>query len=377
MNDVMSQDARARTAAATGRPEPIAVMIGQLNQGGSERQLYLFLAHCDRTRWEPALYVSGELGFWEEPIRRLNIPVVLLRGNPIAKMWQFRRACAAQGATRFFSWSSYTNGFGLALAGRRVRRIGSFRNAAFADLPQRLRWLWSWMSLAGVSVAVCNSRETHGAIAGRGAPKQAVYVPNAVQMLAPDQVQAHRAHWRARLGLRDDAVLVLGVGRLAPQKNFARFIDAIAQARARVPVRAVIAGADLGSLAELQAQVARLGLQGAVQLIGRVPDARELMCAADIFLLSSDHEGMPNVVLEAMSVGVPCVATRVNGVGDLIQHELSGFVAEHDAGALAQYVMSLASDVDLRRRFGAAARAAIEGHFEPEQVARRLWALCE
>src|SRR5450631_4367064 len=64
------------------RPQPIAVLIGQLESGGgSERQLYMFLAHCDRTRWAPVVYVSGVLGIWEAPIRKLGIPVVLLCGN--------------------------------------------------------------------------------------------------------------------------------------------------------------------------------------------------------------------------------------------------------------------------------------------------------
>ena len=66
--------------------EAIAIMIGQLTpQGGSERQLYLFLAACDRERWAPVVYVSGALGSWEGRIRELGIPVVLLRGHPLCK----------------------------------------------------------------------------------------------------------------------------------------------------------------------------------------------------------------------------------------------------------------------------------------------------
>ena len=150
------------------RREAIAIMIGQLTrQGGSERQLYLFLAACDRDRWAPVVYVSGALGSWEGRIRKLGIPVVLLRGHPLIKMWRFRAAAIAQSATCFFSWSSYTNGYGLALTGHRARRIGSFRNATFADLPTQYGWLWRWMSMAGVSTVVCNSRETKMQFADR------------------------------------------------------------------------------------------------------------------------------------------------------------------------------------------------------------------
>ena len=374
----MLQKAKPQICEGSRQPRPIAVMIGQLTQGGSERQLYMFLERCDRTRWVPVVYASGELGYWEDPIRKLGIPMVLLRGIRLAKMRQFRAACISQDAKCFFSWSSYTNGYGLALIGRGIHRVGSLRNALLADLPPRPRWLWIWMSLAGVATIVCNSRETQTQAAGRvGSGKQVVYVPNAVQIFTSEQVRAWRKEWRARLSLADDAVLVTGVGRLVPQKNFARFIDVIEQAGRQRPVQAVIAGEDFGCLTGLQSQVARLGLQETVRFIGRVPDARELICAADIFLLSSDHEGMPNVVLEAMAAGVPCVATRVNSIGDLIQHGLTGFVAAHNADDLAQHVVRLAADAGLRREIGARARVAVERGYQPEQVVRQLWALCE
>jgi glycosyltransferase involved in cell wall biosynthesis len=360
-------------------PEAIAIMIGQLTpQGGSERQLYLFLAACDRDRWAPVVYVSGALGSWEGRIRKLGIPVVLLRGHPLVKMWRFRAAAMAQNATCFFSWSSYTNGFGLALTGHHARRIGSFRNATFADLPTQYGWLWRWMSMAGVSTFVCNSRETKTQFAShRGSRKEVLYVPNAVEMFGLEQLSSWRAEWRAQFGLRDDAVLVLGVGRLAQQKQFARFIDVVARVRRQLPVQAVIAGGDQGCQADLEAQTARLGLQEAIRFLGKVPDAHELMSAGDIFLLSSDHEGMPNVVLEAMAAGVPCVATRVNGVGDLIHHGETGFVAAHDVDELAQHVIRLAEDAELRRAMGARARAAIALSYRQDDILRQLWMLCE
>ena len=377
---VTSLDEPQRVSGESSRArEAIAIMIGQLApQGGSERQLYLFLAACDHNRWAPVVYVSGALGSWEGRIRKLGIPVVLLRGHPLVKMWRFRQAAIAQKATCFFSWSSYTNGFGLALTGRHFRRIGSFRNATFADLPTQYGWFWRWMSKAGVSTFVCNSRETKTQFASYRGPGKAVhYVRNAVELFCPEQLASWRAEWRARLGLREDAVLVLGVGRLTRQKQFARFIDVVARVLRRFPVHAVIAGGDQGCQADLEVQRARLGLQDAIRFLGRVPDAHELMSAGDIFLLSSDHEGMPNVVLEAMAAGVPCVATRVNGIGDLIDHGETGFVASHDADELAQHVIRLAEDAELRRVVGARARAAIERGYRRDDVLRQLWTLCK
>src|SRR6185437_6623323 len=356
------------------RPRNIAVLIGGLGFGGSERQLYLFLAHCDRQCWQPVLYVSGALGFWEAPVRALGVPVMQLQGDPLSKLRQFRSAVIAQGASCFFSWSSYTNGFGLALLGLDGLRIGSFRNADFSDLPKRMRGAWRWMSLRGISLAICNSRETLAAIAdNRGL--RSVFVPNAVEVFPSERVEAYRQQWRSRFELDDETILVVGVGRLAPQKCFSRFIDTIARVACEHRVQAVIAGEDRGCQSELEAQVARLKLQDTVRLVGIVSDARELICAADIYLLTSDHEGMPNVVLEAMAAGVSCVATKVNGVRDLIEPGVTGFLASWDEDELARYVGSLGADRDLRRAIGCRARALVEREYRPEQIMARLWAL--
>lgn len=367
-----------RRESSKGRPEPVAVLIGQLSQGGSERQLFMFLSHCDRTRWAPVVYVSGELGFWEEHIRSLGIPVRLLTGSRLAKMRQLRAACAAEGVRHFFSWSSYTNPFGLALQGMGVWRIGSFRNALFADLPARLRPFWAWASLSAISLAVCNSKETYDEIALRKtAHPKPVYIPNGVEPPTIDQIAFWRATWRARLGIREDAVLVVGVGRLVQQKRFDRFIQVIERARKEVPVQAVVAGKDFGCLQDLERQIAQSNLSEAVRFIGAVPDARELISAADILLLSSDHEGMPNVVLEAMSASVPAVVTRVNAVADLIEHGTTGFIADHDAEELARHVVHLARDCGLRREIGERARSAVMLRHGSRAIAQQLWALCD
>lgn len=361
-----------------GRPASIAVIIGQLSQGGSERQMYEFLAGCDQTRWRPTVYVSGASGYWEDHIRGLGVPVVTLKGSRAAKMLQFRRACIERGTECFFSWSSYTNAFAVALAGAGVRCLGSFRNALFADLPERARWLWAWISVAPLRTIICNSHAAASEARRRCGPgTKVVYVPNAVTLFPAEQLRKWRRQWRAGLGLDDGTLLIVGVGRLAPQKNFARFVDVMRAVDGEVDVVAVIAGDDLGSAQSVRDHIAATGLGEKVLLIGKVPEARELIAAADVFLLTSDFEGTPNVVLEAMAAGVPCLATAVDGVKDVIEHEVTGLLADRDAAALAQGLRRLAADPGLRRRLGEAARAKMELGPRADDVVRRLWALCE
>jgi len=356
----------------------IAVVIGQLSQGGSERQMYEFLAGCDQTRWAPTVYVSGASGYWEDRILGLKVPIVTLKGNRTAKMLQFRRACIERDTQCFFSWSSYTNGFAMALAGRSVRCLGSFRNALFADLPDRARWVWAWMSVAPLRTIVCNSRAAASEASRRcGTRTNVVYVPNAVALFPAEQLNEWRRQWRSRMGIDDKTLLIVGVGRLAPQKNYIRFVDVMRAIDGEFDAVSVIAGDDLGSGTSVCKHAAAYGLSEKVRLIGKVPDARELIAAADLFLLTSDFEGTPNVVLEAMAAGIACVATTVDGVKDIIEHEVTGLLAQRDAAALADNVRRLAAEPGLRRRLGRTARAKIEQGPRPEEVVQRLWALCE
>jgi glycosyltransferase involved in cell wall biosynthesis len=184
-----------------------------------------------------------------------------------------------------------------------------------------------------------------------------------------------RVHWRSRLGVSPETLLIAGVGRIHPQKNFHRFIDSIALLPRDMPLTAVIAGQDLGERDCLERYAASIGMEGRVRFIGKVSDARELICAADIFLLSSDYEGTPNVLLEAMAAKVACVATAVDGVCEIMTHEQNGLLAEPDAKALAYAVARILHDPQLRQRLARSGQASV-ARYSPASVALELWDLC-
>lgn len=369
----MLQPSRASEAARHGRAAtPIAIVHGQLGIGGSERQLYYLLRECDRSTWQPHLFISGHLGQGEHEIQALDIPITLLTGTPYQKLLQLRRGCKEAGAACMISWSSYTNLYAIGLAGLGIPTIGSFRNARFADLPQRGRRAWGWLSQAAVASVLCNSTETAEALSRDGRSRRPVlYLPNAVEAV-PESLR-HRSEWRGKLGIGPDEVLVLGAGRLTKQKNFVRFVEAVAVAARLTPLRAVIAGPDMGEGPAITAAIDATGLPpGTIRLLGAVPDARTLVAAADVLLLSSDHEGMPNVVMEAMSLGVPCVSTDVNGISSLLTDGDDGFVTDKSAGALAERLVRLARKPELRAEIGRRARTRVIG-YTPDAVYGRLW----
>ncbi len=114
------------------------------------------------------------------------------------------------------------------------------------------------------------------------------------------------------------AVVFVCVGRLSPAKNHARLLDSFAVVHARHPETRLwlIGGGALED--ELVAQVRRLGLQDAVHMTGQVVNPYKFMCKADCFVLSSDYEGQPVVILEARVLGLPVVSTAFASVGDSI-----------------------------------------------------------
>jgi len=172
-----------------------------------------------------------------------------------------------------------------------------------------------------------------------------------------------RGDARRKLGISDDQFVIVYTGHLRALKRVDRLIDGFAlRVRAGVDARLFIAGdsrADLDDRrAALRAQVTRLGLDDRVEFPGAVPDVRPYLHAADVFVLPSDREGLPNSLLEAMACGLPCIAPA-SAAGDQVLDPSSGIVPpSNDPRDLAAALGRLEQDPALRGRLGAGARVA-------------------
>ncbi len=166
---------------------------------------------------------------------------------------------------------------------------------------------------------------------------------------------------RQRLGVNAGRFLLGGVGRLSPEKGFDLLIRAVAElVRDGLDVGLLIAG-EGDERSRLEALIEELGLAERVKLLGYCADTRELYQALDVYVLSSLREGLPNVLLEAMALEVPVVATRIAGVPRLVCDGENGVLVEAgDVAALAAAVRRLAGDPGLRSRLGQAGRGTIE-----------------
>ena len=174
---------------------------------------------------------------------------------------------------------------------------------------------------------------------------------------------------RQQMGLGPETVLFLG--RLDAQKGLDVALDAWARVIARRPTAHLVLAGDGPARTALEKRARELGLAERVRFLGTRPDPERLLQAGQIFVLPSRSEGMSNALLEAMATGLGCVATRIGGNSDLLEHGGTGLlVPPGDSEALADALLALLEDVGLRIRLGAAARAAVIERYGMDRVVR-------
>ncbi len=156
-----------------------------------------------------------------------------------------------------------------------------------------------------------------------------------------------------------DALTVGMIGRLTKIKNHKMFLDGAALIKKKAPnlnVRFVIVG-DGELKYEISDYIKKLGLEKDVLMIGWKADLASIYSGLDVVALTSDNEGTPLCIIEAMASARPVVATDVGGVGDLVIDDKTGYLVwRGDVEAFSDRVLDLLKDKTRRRAFGAAAR---------------------
>jgi glycosyltransferase involved in cell wall biosynthesis len=208
---------------------------------------------------------------------------------------------------------------------------------------------------------LCVSEDLHRRCLGLGVkPRRCRLLENGIDT-AEFTRRRSVADAKRDLGWPAERLLIGAVGRLSAEKGFDLLIRATAELlRTGLDAGLVIAGAG-GQQAELQRLSSELGCDDRVRLLGYRQDPRDLYEALDLFALSSLREGLPNVVLEALAMQVPVVATRVAGVPRLIRDGENGLLVE--PGSVEQLTAGLRrglGDPGLRQRLSTAGRRTVE-----------------
>jgi glycosyltransferase involved in cell wall biosynthesis len=201
-------------------------------------------------------------------------------------------------------------------------------------------------------------------LAQRVPERKIVTIPNAVDVdsISP---RLDRSQALALLGLPGDRRFVVLVANLRHEvKDHPTFLRAARHIKAAVPTSAFVVAGTGPLIAPMQELAVSLGLADDVVFLGACSAIGDLLALADVCVLSSTSEGLPNAVLEYMAASRPVVATDVGGVGEAVVDGETGYlVAARDDRTLAARVIALLDDPDTSRVMGQRGRRRVEEHF--------------
>jgi glycosyltransferase involved in cell wall biosynthesis len=195
-------------------------------------------------------------------------------------------------------------------------------------------------------------------------PDKVQVIHNGVTLGSLETQAEQRRRTRKSIGISEDAILIGCVGRLDPVKNLDLLIEACAEALRVIPKLEIIMAGEGPSREHLAQKAVAVGLGGKVHLLGLRKDVSDLLSATDLYVCTSDREGISLSILEAMAAERAVIATAVGGNLELIEHDETGLlIRKGDRQALAQAILSLSLDAQARRCLGQNARRKVEANF--------------
>ena len=180
-------------------------------------------------------------------------------------------------------------------------------------------------------------------------------IPNGITPLGAENINREQIRKETGIGLGDP--FILAVGRLVPSKAHKILIDAMPSVLEKFPnAKAGICGDGI-LRPDLERQIEKMGLRDSVKLLGHSDHVENYLLSADIFVMPSFWEGLPLALLEAMSAGLPVIATRVEGIEEAVEEDKNGLlIPTGNPDALAESIIQLLADGQARRRMGMASQ---------------------
>ena len=363
-----------RTRSPVGElPDPlrVALLAGTLEFGGAEKQLVYMARALQEAGVRVRVYTLGENEVNEAPLRDVGLgPIGVGRAaNPVLRLVTFARALQHFRPHIIQAATFHVNLY-VALASRLfgALAIGAMRNNGVLELQNTGRW--GPFLLRAPAALLTNSHAARRVAAGLGISRAKIHVvANVIETSSFDR--ACRSRRAARNAGQAVAIVV---ARLVRAKRVDRFLEALALARRSTPgLKGVVVG-DGPERASLEAHAGRLGLlPNGLEFCGASDDIARLMAEADMLVLTSDHEGFPNVILEAMAARLPVVTTPAGDAAVVIEDGVSGFVVPFDAvEELANCLISLARSPELRHKLGEAGHERVTVRYGYAGLADRL-----
>ncbi|MDR2488292.1 MAG: glycosyltransferase [Desulfovibrio sp.] len=343
----------ATHAAVRGAPirscVPVTFLLEDMDFGGTQTQMLELAVRLDKTRFLPRLITlrRGRADLWARAkaggvdCLALDDGIVFRPSRALPALWRYLEK---ERPPLLHLATALPNIWGR-IMGRLLRLPGIIANCRGGNSIRRQheRWLWPF---AGVHI--CNSSLLQEQLRRhtRLPEERIVYIPNGV-----DTDFFHPAD------AVPEELALLCIARMVPDKNHPLLLRAFSRVLHYAPDAVLHLVGEGRERARVEALAAAPELRGRVRFHSGSADVRPLLHQSRIFVLASDYESTPNVLLEAMACGLPVAATRAGGVSELVIHGQTGFLTDcGDSGALADAVLRLLNEPDLRRAFGGAGR---------------------
>lgn len=356
-------------------------IIPSLDRCGAEKQLTLLAIGLPRERFDVHVCALTRGGPLEQPLGEAGIPVTV-----IGKSWKFdplayrrlRRLIVELQPDIVHTWIFAANAYGRWAA----------RSAGVKHLVAGERCVDPWKRWHELALdrylarhtrrIVTNSSGVRDFYAGHGVPADKfAIIPNGVGPSAPP-VPKPRDELLAELGLPAAARLIAAVNRLWPQKRVKDLIWAADLLKIVNPNAHLLVVGDGPQRWRLERYRDQCEIRDCVHFLGQRDDVPSLLAQCDCLWLGSEYEGQSNAILEAMSAGLPVIATDIPGNCDLVVPDQTGYlVPVGDRAAFARRTNALLNDPELARRLGAAGRQRVQSEFSIEKMVARHAALYE
>lgn len=370
---------------AAPRPLRVLHIITQSRPfGGAQQNTLALVTRMDRTRF--ASHVAcGPHGPLIEAARTEGVPVTVLPtlDNPLRPLADARalagmiRLCRGFDIVHTHSTKAGVLGRLAAAICRAPVVIHTIHAVPFDEFQRPLiRCLARWAERIAARwsdrlVSIGDTLAEDFARAGVCSRERIVTIRSGIDF-SRFEVAVDGAEVRVRLGIAPEAPVVGCVGHMREAKGYPYLLEAAALLRRRFAgLRAVIIG-DGPRWDEVRRRARELDLDDCCLFLGRRQDVPELLHAMDLYAQASLWEGIPRAIQEALYVGLPVVATDVNGTSEVVEHGVTGLLAPpRDARALAQAIGDLLCDRSRAARLGAAGRLKMSGEFSIERTVQK------
>ena len=375
--EALQPEAAISDEAGLSRRKTVMQLTWSLTAGGSEIYALTIASNLNRERFRPVMCGIDQGGTLESEIARLGIPHYVMHrrnGIDLKLSWRlyrlFRELNVEVIHTHHFNQLFYSILPARLLGIRIIHTEHSIEYYKKRRLRIAMRVLSSLCDK--VTAIGADGEQVLRDRVGISTRKLEVILAG-VRM---EDFRIERAEARRLLNIPEHDRVAVIVARLSPEKNHHVLLAAFSDVLRTLPSARLLIAGD-GTIRDSIAQeVERLGLQGQVQLLGVRRDVNQLLAASDLFVLSSDREGLPIAVLEAMAAARPVVATAVGDLPMVVQDGVTGrLVPAGDPKALAAALLKVLLDPASANRMGAAGREAVGEQYAVRHMVSRHEAL--